>query len=859
MRTLIESGRPSLRAARRWAWLALLGYCASTQVVAQDGPLRLVSYGAPGILGKQGNRPVSLGRSALSADGRYVAFETASNNLVADDHGRIKDVFVADRSTGELNRISARPDGVEANGDSGAAAISGDGRWVAFESRATDLVENGPSQGIYLHDRDTGETRLLTSLLPDDTNAGSSSPAISADGGIVAFTSGQRLVAADTDDFGDVYIYRRAAGTLELASRRPDGTLMGWILWRSVSVSSDGRFVCFATYSLPLSPEPSYGLAVRDLATGAIDVPLAPSGMPASSSFSDVTSISGDGRFIAFGTEFALLPIDGNQRSDVYLFDRITREFELISVSSSGAISDRASRAPSLSADGMWVAFASYSSTFAPDADGTAEQIYVRRRASGSTQLVSRSIAGMPLSGSGVVEGSRTAISSDGTAIAFASNSDSLVKADTNRRSDAFVAEVANGTLARVSVSGEAPRVAGGTTRNLETMARGFASADGSRVAFNTRDDNLVLQRRGGVLRFDVATGSMSDAVGFGLPGSPDSHVLVLEGISDDGGSVLFRREPPPYEGVIGTPPPLPSPRDLWLSSPTQGSGRVDNAPMLPANSTTPIAVMSADARSIAFVSEVAWNDPDGNTSGVYVRAWPAAVTVRIDTTPLGPATASARPMLGLSRNGRYVAFVTAASGIVPDAFDGRLDLFLHDLYGGGYTRVVHPQSAGSLVTPYSSGRIEVSDDGNILVLASDNPDLLPDVQAALGLFRLDRANATLIRLSAHPDPNYHQAREGSMSVDGRRVAFEVPAADGANSQIHLFDADAASTRVVSVDAAQRIGDGYSFAPTLTADGATLVFTTTSANWAIEPRVVGDLDVVMKSLDVARIFRSGFE
>ncbi len=169
-----------IRSFARCAVLVGAAITVQSTADAQSGSLRLVTWGAPGNLGQQGNRHVSMGRWAISADGRYTVFSTASNNLVADDIGRITDVFVHDRNTGMLERVSDRPDGAEADGGSFAAAISGDGRWIAFASDATDLTPVVPGwRAIYLHDRNTGETRAVATLTGDVGPNSASSPAIS--------------------------------------------------------------------------------------------------------------------------------------------------------------------------------------------------------------------------------------------------------------------------------------------------------------------------------------------------------------------------------------------------------------------------------------------------------------------------------------------------------------------------------------------------------------------------------------------------------------------------------------------------------------------------------------------------------
>src|SRR5262249_33256553 len=156
------------------------------------------------------------GAPSISADGRFGAFESRATTLVADDTNKKQDVFVHDRQTGETTRVSISSAGVEGDGDSGAPSISADGRFVAFESRATNLVvgDTNKKQHVYVHDRQTGETTRMsisTEGLEADRNSGA--PSISADGRLVVFESkATNLVAGDANKKQDVFVHDRQTG-----------------------------------------------------------------------------------------------------------------------------------------------------------------------------------------------------------------------------------------------------------------------------------------------------------------------------------------------------------------------------------------------------------------------------------------------------------------------------------------------------------------------------------------------------------------------------------------------------------------------------------------------------------------------
>ena len=126
---------------------------------AAPGDLTRVSVDSSGAQANGGSL-----RPAISDDGRFVAFASGASNLVPNDTNNVEDIFVKDRQTGAITRVSVRSNGTEANGGSTSPAISGDGRFVAFYSDASNLL-NGDSNGfadIFVHDRQTGQTSRVS-------------------------------------------------------------------------------------------------------------------------------------------------------------------------------------------------------------------------------------------------------------------------------------------------------------------------------------------------------------------------------------------------------------------------------------------------------------------------------------------------------------------------------------------------------------------------------------------------------------------------------------------------------------------------------------------------------------------------
>jgi hypothetical protein len=173
--------------------------------------------------GAQGNGNSEL--SSISADGRYVAFNSEASNLVGGDTNGFLDTFVRDRQSGTTARVSVSSGGAEGNGESGpytGLSISADGRYVAFWSYATNLVggdTNGVSD-IFVHDCQSSVTeRMSVDSAGAQGNDYSGTPTISADGRYVAFGSiATNLVGGDTNYAYDVFVHDRQSGTTERVS-----------------------------------------------------------------------------------------------------------------------------------------------------------------------------------------------------------------------------------------------------------------------------------------------------------------------------------------------------------------------------------------------------------------------------------------------------------------------------------------------------------------------------------------------------------------------------------------------------------------------------------------------------------------
>jgi Tol biopolymer transport system component len=344
----------------------------------------LTSTGAESVDGFQ----CGFAAPAISGDGRYVAFVSDASDLVPGDANGQLDVFVRDRVAGTTRRVSVSSAGTEGNGNSFEPAISADGRFVAFTSGATNLVEGQyvSDTAVYVHDLATGATEWVS--VPrsgDGINAGRSyQPSLSADGRYVAFASqGDDLVEGDTNLRADVFVRDRADATTSRVSIASDGTQADTSSTGSEdpAISADGRHVAFTSDARNLVPgvdNSNVQVYVRDRVGGITTVAsLNDAGEEGFGDGSLAPSISGDGRYVAFHTRANnLYPGHVFDTTDVVVRDTVGATTKAITV---GRRAGDFSAFPSLSADGSSVAFAS-TAAYLVDGD-TNDVIDVFRRA----------------------------------------------------------------------------------------------------------------------------------------------------------------------------------------------------------------------------------------------------------------------------------------------------------------------------------------------------------------------------------------------------------------------------------------------------------------------------------------------
>lgn len=351
--------------------------------------------------------------AGLSADGRWIAFESYARLAPADTDNR-RDVYVLDRTSGRVTLESVTGGGQALAGDSRHPRLSGDGRYLVFETTISEADGRPSGTEIVFRDRMQNTTRPVSvGASGSGSEAWSRAPAISEDGRVVVFASSAVDLVAGRDENGggeDVYLFELGTGatrriSVDVNGRQPaDGASF------APSISGDGRYVAFtsnATLDGRNARSPGgraiASIYVRDLRLGLTErVSAGVEGSPPNGSSSD-PSISRDGRYVAFVSEATnLVAGDRNPSADVLLRDRPRGVTVLISRGTDGGPANGPSAHPAVSADGRLVAFQSQASNMvcvrrcspAVEDVNLVSDVFVVDRVSGLTSRISASPEG---------------------------------------------------------------------------------------------------------------------------------------------------------------------------------------------------------------------------------------------------------------------------------------------------------------------------------------------------------------------------------------------------------------------------------------------------------------------------------
>jgi Tol biopolymer transport system component len=368
---------------------------------------------------------------SISGTGRYVAFESEADNLGGDPS--FTNVFVKDMNTGRVRLVSRTRGGDPAQGDSFDPSISASGRYVAFESDADNLPGNDLFDNILVKDMETGRLFLASRTTGGDPADGSSNdPSLSGNGRYVAFESdADNLNGAADPDETNTFVHDLDTRRTRLVSRNSAGEPTEDGPCNDAVANASGRFIAFEcenVLNLPGQTEANGEdqVYVRDMERRRTRLISKTTGGEPADGDSEDAAISANGRFVAFESEGSSnLPGSNGTDDQVYVHDRRGGRTRLVSKTTEGEAADGDSEDPGISGNGRFVAFESDGSTNLPEASAW-NQVYRHDRERGRTILISRSNAGeaaddfteLPVGG-----GVTSAI---GSFVAFESGADNL-------------------------------------------------------------------------------------------------------------------------------------------------------------------------------------------------------------------------------------------------------------------------------------------------------------------------------------------------------------------------------------------------------------------------------------------------
>jgi len=703
----------------------------------------------------------------ISVDGERIAFTSDAFNLIVDDNNASSDVLVFDTDTSSLNAASINSAGERANGLSQNASISGNGRYVLFESEAGNLGVTQTRQ-VFRHDLLTGET-LLVGIGPHGSEFNSVFPQdLSGDGNLAVFT---------TNDDSQAWMRKISEGESILLSEGIDGQPANSFI-TDVKIAENGDFVVLESDSSNLVANDANGnrdIFIHNLIAGTIeridgiagDDPNAQSVSPA---------ISANGRWVAFSSSASnLIPDDIEGQQDVFLYDRLGDSTLRISEAENGDGGNAASSAPRISSDGRFVLFQSEASNFVSITRGvqSARNLFLYDRDEDRLEQVAEN-ANAPQTG---------CIASDATQvqIVFTTNSHPLIPAQLKRLQlvsqtlplDPLRSTSGPGANARV-VSSADPAIP--VRIGSDSSSNAAPSANGRYVAFVSRAENVL---------------------GIAAPGS---QLIRLDLETNE--RLLLSQTNPAFMAIFDA---STSPTNVSIS----GNGNR-------------VAFVSGSSLLV--------DDDDNAVSDVFVRNVPAGITRRVSVASDGSEANGFSTAARISADGDSVVFESTADNLVADDSNGSTDVFVHRLSSGVTERAsVSTQGlakAGTRPDISLNGRYVVfQSSGNLL---DDGGADFTSTQ--IWLRDLQQGTTELISTDAAGFPGDGNSSFPRISATGRWIAFRSSAVlDAAfpilpGDAIYLYDRQTGNNRLISLDEEGLPVPVSRGGPQLAKDGSAVLF-----------------------------------
>jgi len=755
----------------------------------------------------------------LSGDGRVVVFSSGADNLVANDRNGALDVFVYDAQTQQLSLVSTNLAGTgSANARSVALDLSTNGQWLLFQTQATDLIPADTNRGdkLILKNLATGSATLIsvnTQGAPSGNSAFNNS-SLSPDGRFFVFDSpGTDLHPADTNGVSDVFVRDMVTGSNDLVSVRWDGLASGSGNSENPVMSGDGRWVAFQSIATNLAPNDTtttMDVYIRDRQSNTTTlVSINRFGTGPGNGASSNPSISEDGRYVAF--ESAAILLTTNSASGIFLRDINAETTRYVSSQKdNGGGADR----PVISPDGRFIAYESRTN------------LYCAEIASGAVFLLTTNHLG---AGGGSGASFNPQFTPNGRHCVFMSFATNLTaQAMMAGPPRIFLRDMETGTISLISTN------LNGMGSDLESLAPAI-SADGETIAFQSYDENLVeddlnqasdvflhrttngftrlLSRRSTVLPAVTAVGRS------GIGRSP---------VSADGRFVLFASTANLLTGEAIKSQENLFVRDLWIgsnqlvSASLTGGGSGNGFNFTPSLSgggqwavfqSTSSNLVAGDSNNVA---DIFVRDLEEGTNVLVSQAWTGGNANGFSVNP------------GVSSNGRFVVFQSAASNLTPLDTNSDMDVFVRDLvFQTNLAVSVHPLTGQCVGAQPSTVAVKetpyaplISPDGSWVILWSA-VNLTTNVASvgSPGLFAKHLPTGQVLALGIPTNGVVLAGNNtAAFSPGGRFVAFTTT-----NNLVGIFDLSAETNIYL-------LSDGKN--PALSADGRWLAFEGRATNWA---------------------------
>ena len=764
----------------------------------------LISVGTNGIVGNGASRS-----AVMTPDGRYVAFASAANNLVSTDTNGLVDVFVRDRQAGTTELASMGAMGFPVFSISDTPVISANGRYVAFYSTATNLVQNGPLlpngpfnwSHIYVRDLMAGNTIWASDAASNiimtvfgSTNVACFGHVISGDGQYVGFEAVHGFEAS-TNRSGVILRFNLSNETTELAATNGALIPSNSENFRSLNISPDGRFIVFVAATNSGGNNNTF-ISYWDALTGlqTLASPTTSNSIPLNA-FADWPVIDPTGRYVTFistGGGQVTNIIDGGFH--VYRRDVQTSSTVLVDAETNGlgnAVIGPLTM-PQMSTNGQFISFEASGADLVTNDRNRESDVFVRDMAAGTVELISQGDQSIPASAAnGASVLFPFSISSNGRYIAFASEADNLIANDSNGYADVFVRDTLAGTNLLVSVS------TNGTPANHRSTEPSISS-DGRYVAFTSHASDLVTgdtNNRSDVFVRDTLSGTTT-LVSVSSNGiSPGNNPSYSPLISGDGTYVLFRSQAANLVSniVSGT-------ENLFLRNLQTGTtyglsgGGISTA------------AMSKDGRFVVFWGAVT------NPALSHLYLWDSQSNALVYTngTSINPN------LVAVSPDGSRVAYTTVNQLSVID-------------------RAVNTNWQISPALGVAGNNLSFSSDSRFLAYRG-----LPFLGATNQIYLFDfqtKSNLLISIASNGVDFGDDDSDFPQISDDGKFIAYRSRATNlipgDTNHVTQIFVNEIANGNRILISTAgkaNRAANGYSFSPSFSADGKTLFF----ESWATD-------------------------